>query len=244
MKFTTEMKTNWHDTDASRCVRPSKILEYMQETADIQCAASGMPLDGLRDEKGLAFIVGSIAMTLHAPLHSNEKITVKTWSKLAKSFIFTRYFEIFRGEQLIAEAATNWVLIDLNTKAMVRGSEHPEIAEALYYDEPIPPEALPPRVRIPRDEEMLPVGERRIVYSDIDYNMHMNNTRYPDMLCDFIPEMAEGGTLKSLSLSYIKEAPLGAILTLERGATHGDGSFFMRTRNSADEVCLEALIKI
>ena len=56
MSFSHTYTTRWHDTDANRCVRPSKIVEYMQETANRQCECSGLPLEWLRDEKGLAFI--------------------------------------------------------------------------------------------------------------------------------------------------------------------------------------------
>ena len=119
MKFTYKTKTNWHDTDANRCVRPSKILEYMQEAANRQCESSGLPLERLRDEKGLAFILGALSMNIYKPLHAYEEIEVNTWCKEAKSYIFMRYFEIVRGGERIAEASSTWVLIDINTKAMV-----------------------------------------------------------------------------------------------------------------------------
>ena len=65
MKFVNKIKNNWHDTDANLCVRPSKILEYMQETANRQCKESGLPLEKLRDEKGLAFILGALSMNIY-----------------------------------------------------------------------------------------------------------------------------------------------------------------------------------
>ena len=97
MKFTNRIKTNWHDTDANRCVRPSKIIEYMQESANLQCEKSGLPLEWLRDEKGLAFILGALSINIYKPLYAYEDIEVCTWCKEAKSYIFNRYFEIIRN---------------------------------------------------------------------------------------------------------------------------------------------------
>ena len=114
MKFSNKIKISWHDTDAYRCVRPSKIVEYMQEPANLQCVDSGLPLDDLRDEKGLAFILGAMSISIYKPLHAYEEVEVRTWCRETKSYIFNRYFDIVRGGEVIAEAASTWVLIDLD----------------------------------------------------------------------------------------------------------------------------------
>ena len=245
MKFTNKIKTNWHDTDAHRNVRASKIIEYMQETANLQCESSGLPLERLRDEKGLAFILGALSVNIYSPLHAYEDIEVKTWCKEAKSYIFNRYFEIFRGDERIADAATTWVLIDLNTKSMVRASNYDFMSGCFYYDEPIAPDSLPPRARIDSNAALYEVGKRKIVYSDIDYNMHMNNTHYPDMICDFLEEMTKEGSqcrVSSMALSYVKESALGATLTVLRSERDNDGRVMIKTLNENGESCLEAVI--
>ncbi len=237
------MQVSWHDTDANRCVRPSKILEYMQETANRQCEDSGLPLDALRDERGLAFILGALSMNIYAPLHAYEEIEVRTWCKEAKSYIFMRYFEILRGAEKIAEASTTWVLLDIESRNMVKARDYDFLQGCFYYDEPVDPTLLLPKPRFTKDIEMCEIGKRKIVYSDIDYNAHMNNTRYPDMLCDFLPEMLEQNSLSALSLSYVKEAQLGACLTVER-CEGENGTLLMRTRNESGETCLEAILRL
>lgn len=247
MKFVNKIKTNWHDTDANRTVRPSKIVEYMQETANLQCEDSGLPLEKLRDEKGLAFILGALSMNVYKSLYAYEEIEVRTWCKEAKSYIFNRYFEIIRDGEKIAEAATTWVLIDLNTKSMVRASNYDFLQGCFYYDDPVDPSILPPKARISKDAIMYEIGKRKIVYSDIDYNMHMNNTHYPDMICDFLEEMTNDNVayrIGALSLSYVKESHLGTTLTVTRSDTGNDGSINIRTLNDAGEACLEATVKL
>jgi len=247
MKFSNKIKVSWHDTDANRCVRPSKIVEYMQETANAQCEASGLPLDRLRDEKGLAFILGAMSISIYKPIHAYEDVEVRTWCKETKSYIFQRFFEIVRSGEVVAEASSTWVLIDLEKKSMVRASSYDFFDGKFYYDEPIGTDRVPPRVRIGKDTELREVGKRRIVYSDIDYNMHMNNTRYPDMLCDFIDELSSVEAphrIKSLSLSYLKESHLGATLTVLRGDADEDGNILVCTQNESGETCLEAMVSI
>ncbi len=245
MKFTQNYTVRWHNTDAFRCVRPSKIVEYMQETANLQCEHSGLPLDKLRDERGLGFILGALSLRIDAPLHAYDEIEVSTWCRPARGYIFERYFEIKRGNDLIAQASSTWVLLDINNKTLVRLSKDDDMHTHFYYDEPIDAELLPKKARIPSGLALSPVGERRICYSDIDYNMHMNNTHYPDMVCDHLCEMTSAATPKtvhSLSLSYIKEAPLDEVLTIERSLPDEHGQIFVRTRNRAKDSCLEAVI--
>ena len=219
----------------------------MQETANRQCEASGLPLEKLRDEKGLAFILGALSLRVYKPLHAYDEIEVRTWCKEAKSYIFQRFFEIVRDGEKVAEASSTWVLIDLEKKTMVRADNYSFLKDGFYYDEPIDPSALLPKARIRKATEFFEVGKRRISYSDIDYNMHMNNTHYPDMICDFLCEMTDRENeyrVSAMSLSYIKESALGATLTVTRSAMGEDGTVYLRTLNEAGETCLEAVVRL
>ena len=247
MKYSAYYKTSWHDTDANRIVRTSKLITYLQETANRQCEESGLPLEALRDQRGLAFILASISLKVIRPLRAYEDIEVRTWCRPAKGYIFNRYFEIICGGVTVAEAATVWVLIDINEKIMVRSESYPDMHGHFFYDEPIPAERLPSKARIPKDAALYEVGKRKIVYSDIDYNMHMNNTHYPDMICDFLEEMTSlspAYTVSSMSLSYIKESHLGATLTVYRSQMSEDGKIDVRTTNEDMQTCLEATVQL
>ena len=244
MKFTEKYTVRWHDTDACRNIRPSKIVEYMQETANRQCESSGLPLDKLRDERGLGFILGALSLRVDKPLHSYDEIEVSTWCTPARGYIFNRYFEIKHGGEVAAMAASTWVLLDIEKKTLVRISPDDDMNTHFYYDEPIDPSLLPKKPRIAKDAPLCEVGTRRIVYSDIDYNMHMNNTHYPDMICDYLCESTRGNGahVSSMSLSYLKEAALGDDLCVLRTDANPDGVILVRTQNEAGQVCLEASV--
>ena len=247
MKFSQKYTTEWHDTDAHRIVRAGALVRYMQETANRQCEHSGLPLEKLRDEKGLGFILGTISLKIFEPLYAYEDFEVRTWCKPARGYTFNRYFEIVRGDTLISHAATVWVLLDINEKKMVRAEAHDWMNDRFFYDEPINPDSLPKKPRITKDVELFTVGCRKISYSDIDYNMHMNNTRYPDMICDYLDEMTSDSPayrIGAMSLSYIKESLLGTTLTVSRTARDEDNTIFMRTQNEQGETCLDALVTL
>ena len=92
---------------------------------------------------------------------------------------------------------------------------------------------------MPRAELFSKLGERKIVYSDIDYNMHMNNTRYPNMLCDFM-DISDVERICGISLSYLHEAALGDRLDILCAKV--DGDYYFKTVRQDGIVCLEALV--
>ena len=237
MKFSIDYRTMWHDTDAHRLVRPSALLVYMQETSNQHVASIGMPLDDLRDQKDLAFILSKIRIAIHRRPAAFENIKVETWTVEPKGFSSIRCFRILAGEEVLAECDSVWALVDTKERKLHRFDETGyefENEEALIL-------SVPSRTRAPSDLTLEKIGERTILYSDLDYNMHMNNTRYPDMLCDYMP-MDEVDRISSITLSYLNEAAFGKTVEIYRAKK--DGYYYFKTVNNDGVVCLEAIIGV
>lgn len=237
MRYSETYRTRWHDTDANRRVRPSQLLVYMQETSNGHVASLGLPLDDLRDQKHLGFILSKLRMRLHKPLEAFEDIRVETWTNPARGFSSGRCFRILRGDEVIAEADSTWALVGTEDRQLHK----PEETGYAFEDEAPVELDLPSRIRIPSDCTLEPVAQRPIVYSDLDYNMHMNNTRYPDMLCDYLPP-EDLPRIRGFCLSYLREAAFGDRITVLRGKK--DGTWYFRTVSSEGNVCLEAAIPL
>lgn len=235
MKHTENFRTRWHDTDATRIVRPSEILVYMQETANLQLEKSAVSLDTLRDREGLAFILSKIKLVFHAPLRAYDDISVRTWTCESRGYTFNRCFDIYRKDELIAEAISFWALLDINNKKLVRCDR---LSLGVEPDAPLEID-VPRRIKPPQ-EELTVIGKRDIRYSDIDYNMHMNNTKYPNMLCDFMP-IDEVGNITEMTLEFVHESALGETLTFHRASIE-DGYYF-KTVNTSGDTCLIAEVK-
>lgn len=236
MYFKQNFVTRWHDTDANRFLRPSAILTYLEETSGIHMRHVGRSLDDVRDKDGLAFILSKIGMNFYAPISPFRNICVETWVNEGKGYSSVRHFRLYDEDKLVVEASTVWALIDLSKRFPIK-------LDAFDFGFSFEEEKLDvsTRFHIPKDFTMENVGVRRIAYSDIDYNMHMNNTHYPDMLCDFLPDM-QNERVSSMTLSFLREAPFEQTLLVFRGKTD-EGIWFMKTKNDAGETCLEAEIK-
>jgi acyl-CoA thioesterase FadM len=233
MIYTEKYTTTWHDTGANRAVRPTQILMYMQETANHHCAVFGIPLDKLRDERGLAFLLSRITLKFYEELYAYDEIEVQTWISEGKGLSFPRCFRIMKEGRVVAEAVSNWALMDIRAGKLVRYEDF----DYGFEGEPMLEMDAPRRIKFPSDVPLDLVGERKIVYSDLDYNMHMNNTKYPDMVCDFIDGI-EDKKLRSMTLIYLREAHYKDTLSVY--LAQKENEYFVRTVNTSAETCLES----
>ena len=76
----------------------------------------------------------------------------------------------------------------------------------------------------------------------VDINRHINNTRYGDILCGYIPEII-GSRVIQFEINYISEAPLGETVKVYM-AKDDDGNYFFRTVRDGGKTNVEAEMMI
>ena len=232
MKWTEHMCVDAHDTDFTETARPASLLRYMQTAANMQLRRLGPSNEELLNG-GQAFVLSRIAITFRRPAHAYEMLDVSSWADAGRGYSFPRYYTIMRGDECIAEAASVWALIDVETRRPLRTTEY---RPNFDYDAPITPDA-PLRFALP--QEMPACGTHRVTYSEVDFNMHMNNTRYLDMLTDCM-NMREN-EIRDVSIAFLSEAPYDSVLTIEKKAENG--VTFFRTIREDGRINIEALIR-
>ena len=242
MLYSEDLQVRWHETDLNRAIRPSALLAVLQETANHQLHDAKMDLDALRDQKRVGFILSRLVAKAYSPLRTYEKITSQTWTCPSRGLNYERCFRVLRAGAPVAECWSSWGLLSLDERRLlpVDTLEFPVSPE-----EKILPAGIPCRFGMPPVGKMELAGTRVIRYSDIDYNGHMNNTKYPDMLADLLPE-PENVWVNGFSLSFLQEAKFGSELSIFRAprpAVAGeDAGFFFRAMDERGNTCLEALL--
>lgn len=237
MKFTQTYNIRWHDTNANREITPSAILTLMQETTNKHIQTIYPTLEYIRDELHQAFILSKVYMRFYAPAHAYEDVTVETWTgEESRGFTFYRSFAVKMGDKVIADALTLWCLVDTQDHKLLPVSKF----DNNFIDEPSLKVDMPRKIKFPIGTSLEFVDKRKIVYSDIDYNKHMNNTHYPNMLIDFLPS-PESFKVKELMLSFIKGAIYNDEIEIYR--CREDDTFYFKTINSIGNTCLEAFVK-
>ena len=235
MIFTEERTVESLDTNSNDIIRPSALVRFMQECANHNMRACRPTYEELFAQ-GYAFILSRIAVKCYDVIHPYDSLTVQTWPCHGRGVTFPRSYRIFRDGKIVAEGDSIWALLDVNNRKLLKNDE---IDMSNYtFDEPI---NLPLRFRIPTDTEFVNAGKHTVDYSEIDCNMHMNNTNYPDMLCNRIPDI-DKKTVREFTISFVSEAPYKSELDINIGTnTEESGICYFRT-TVGDKVNIEARI--
>lgn len=230
MKYEKEFQVFATDTGRDGAVRPSALLRYCQQAAGNQMIAEGLSYAQLFAE-GLAFVLSRMHLQVYASLHEYDTVTVQTWTCLEKGASFGRGYRLLHGDTVVAEAMSVWALLNVREKRLMRVEEAP----CRYRgDEPLD---IPCRFAIPR-VAMAEVATRVVLPEDVDCNGHLNNTRYADWLCNFLPDE----TVTDLQLHYVNEAPLGVAVTICYGTADDGHTHVFETRLPDGTVNVRALI--
>lgn len=238
MKYREKYQMLAHDAEPRGTMRNGAYLKYMQETANHQ----------LRDEKpsyyelfdsGLAFILSRINIKVFKPLYRYDKFESLSWHCPSKGVMFQRCYEIRKGDELCAQANSVWALVGVEDGSIKKVGDFD--TDKYTTDEALDTvQSL--RFRIPKNTDMQLVGKKRVMYSEVDVNMHLNNRFYPDFICDFM-ENIENIFVTEMSISFLSEAPIGCELEVYRSNLCDDGCYYFRTMNG-DKVNIEAMVKV
>jgi acyl-ACP thioesterase len=103
-------------------------------------------------------------------------------------------------------------MLDFDTRMPVDMNTLAKVHDGTIVDAPSPCER-PRRLGVVGGEV---VAEHKVVYSDIDFNRHMNTMRYIDMIFDSMPiEVPEQVESLRMDVNFLKEALYGDYLYLK-----------------------------
>ena len=216
--FSLPIKVDVHDVDFNGACRPSSLLRYIQSSAQMQLNENGMSYNELYFHRHRAFLLSRITVEFYEEAREGDALVAETFPVPSRGYTFLRCYQLWREDKIIGRAISAWALIDTEGRSLVKTSD---------FDLPL--EHLPKldlelsHIRVPA--EAVPVGEYTVTYAEVDQNKHMNNTRYADMYAHFLP--MENRRIASLTISYMKEAPLG--VTLKVLHAECDGAHYFRT---------------
>ncbi len=232
MKYNEQIKIRSYDVDMHGNLRPTVLLAKLEELGAHQMIKYPPSNDDLRKE-GKGFLLSRAVIEIKKELRDGDTCEGYTFAAAnSRGLSFNRCYQLVKDGEVVANIFTVWALLDFEEKKLLRVEENTGIGgepeEALTMD-------IPLRVRMPRAEEHTEVAKRRVVYSDTDLNGHMNNTKYLNMLCDFVDGI-EKRHLRGINISYVTEAPFGEELTVYR-KDDGDVCYFKTVRSDGKINC-------
>ena len=196
--------------DFTRRASVASIIGYMLDVAGEDAERKGFGISAL-DSASNTWVLSRLAVEITAQPKQYEDIAIDTWVNEFNRLSSTRNFRIHRGAECVAAGVSQWCMLNMESRQVVDMSLLKDTYMQAMVDEPSP---IPSPARL---RPITPVGSasRPVVYSDIDFNRHMNTMRYIDLIFDNVPlELIEQNNGLRIDLNFIAEARYGEVVTI------------------------------
>lgn len=197
--FTYHTIVRYEDLDSEGLVKATAVLQYLQNTAVMHSACAGYDIYKMA-ELDLGWVVMCWDLQLGRRIRWNEKLTVETWPYSFSGSFGKRCFQLLSEDgEVLAQADSWWALLRLSDQTMVK--PEPAMTEAFgvggrpFFT-----------LRRPKGSADCVQTEFPVTRFDIDTNDHVNNSRFAEMACSYVPEM---GRVRELMIEYKHPAHLG-----------------------------------
>lgn len=200
MRHTNQLVTKSYFINRFGKLSASFMFYQMQEIAWEHANLLGFGYNQLQKKNQFWVLSRLLVKITRRPVWT-EEFTLETWSRGTDGFYGYRDFNFKdRSGAPIIQATSSWLVLDTQTKRIVRLSgfkEFPEYAESVFGENPqkvSPPEANEPLQFTP------------VLFNEIDINQHFNSGRYIERITDSYDfDFHEKNELESFEVNFLKE---------------------------------------
>ena len=199
--FTQEVIVSNNDVDTRFTLKVSALFRYFQDIALLATEEKGVDSISL-SKRNIDWVITRMDVEIKRLPKCDEKIIVHTYPGKDLAMLYPRYFFITdeKGE-IIVRCSSLWALINSVTRKVIVDRDVINKLPGETYNNELP---LPSKIAIPDNKEF--VEKRTIHYSDLDFNNHMNNVRYVELLSDVHDAAFYKNNRPSfISLNYTRE---------------------------------------
>jgi acyl-ACP thioesterase len=186
----------------------ASIISYMLNVAGTDAHRKGFGVEALQGHS-FTWVLSRLAVDINTQPRQYTDIEIDTWVNEFNRLSSTRNFKMRVGEDVVAAGVSQWCMLNMETRQAVDMTLLKDVYERAMVAEPSPI-AAPARLR---DIESQASVSRPVVYSDIDFNRHVNTLRYIELMFDAFPiDLIEQNNGMRIDINFIAEARYGETL--------------------------------
>ena len=199
--FTKNFIISNNDVDARFDLKVSAIFRLFQDVAML--ATRDLKVDSMSlSKRNIDWVITRMMVEIKRLPKCDEQISVFTYPGKDMAMLYPRYFFITDAKgEIIIRSSSIWCLIDNDTRKVIVDKDVIKKLPEETHDSQLP---FPEKIAMPMNQKYV---ERRVIhYSDLDFNSHMNNVRYIELLTDTHDScFYKTHQIKSITLNYLKE---------------------------------------
>ena len=216
--YKTDYTVNYSDVDNNYNMRLDYIISSFQDITGVHSEQIGIDGPTLLKKSNAFWILTKFKLNINKLPKNTEKIELETWPTTVGGVRFNRDYAIYKDGEKIISGASEWCILDYDTKAIRRSS-------TVCY-----PIDMPHRADRSGAENYIKAKENvceedyiltyRSSFTDIDTNQHTNNIAYVRMaLNTFSPDEFASFYINQFQISFISQTYFGSEIKLYRKKT-------------------------
>jgi acyl-ACP thioesterase len=206
-----KLEVRFGDIDRSDRLTLASTFDLFQEIAINHAETLGVGREAMI-KSGQIWVLSRLSVVWDRRPRWREPITVRTWPRGWEKLFALRDYDIRDGEDcIVVRGRSCWIILDMEKRRPLRPQA---VMASIPMNEGMDAmTGIPPSLESRADLRLL--GERRALYSDIDYNGHVNNARYIQWVQDLMDSaLLERCGRARLDINYLGEVRLGETLGL------------------------------
>jgi len=197
------------DVGTGGIIKPRNLVNCLQDTADIAVTELKADVHSVM-EKGYAWILVHVKMSVYRWPELGEVITIRTWHNVNDGLYTFRAFELRSDDRkVIMDGSTSWLLLDIVRSRPVKPKKNMPQIFILNSEEN--PHVSSEFTELPREtSEKSQRKNFEVRLHDLDANAHVNNAVYIEWAVESVPkEVSTNCQLSGWDVIYRKGTYLG-----------------------------------
>ena len=226
-----------HEVDFTNRLRIDSFFVFLQDIAAAHADKVNLGYNALI-KHDLAWVLSWARLEITTYPGFGEEITIRTWPKRRYKLYSLRDFYVYdNNKQIISKAATAWLPINIKTRRIIDSSALP--APIDFLDEPAI-DALPQKISAEGDKEF--ILNKKMRYTDIDLNRHVNNIRYIELIMDcFNKVQYEKSELINIEVQFVSECKYDDIIEMYKAKNTSEDCWYIEGVNkSSSKIIFQA----
>ena len=204
--YKKQHKISVHEFDFNNKLKVNSLFNYIQDIAAEHAEKLQVGREDL-EKHDIFWVLSWIKVKISDYPKFGESIKIKTWTKRQHRLFSLRDLLISNEkDEVFARVTTAWLLVNYKTMRPTSIENLP--LPVNYHPSEDALTEVPEKIPALNEKEL--VFKKKIKYSDIDVNQHVNNAKYVEFLLDsFSKEQFRDNEIKEITLSFLAEAKFG-----------------------------------
>ncbi|MDR2542963.1 MAG: acyl-ACP thioesterase [Treponema sp.] len=190
------------------------VFQFFQEAAISHAQNLGVGREDMA-KAGQVWIISRMSVLVDRRPNYCEAVSLRTWPRGFERLFAIRDYQIKdKDEKAVISARSAWLIIDIDKRRPIRPEFFKDLMPLNEGLEAVSAEANT-IISLKEQESLQKAAERKALYTDLDYNGHVNNVRYIQWIEDSLdPVLLENAGKLRLDINYLSEIISGETISL------------------------------